>query len=111
MIKAFHLFDFMTVYESVRAQVEGRECVKGSVQKKTNTQNDQMSINQSTSEFRRSYAVCNYVLPIKLAFIFLVEAKEKSVKGQSSDPPPCFDGAILWVLGQFQDLQPGVCVI
>lgn len=36
IIKAFNLFHFVTVYESVRAQVEGRECVKGSVQTQKN---------------------------------------------------------------------------
>lgn len=97
----------MTVYESIRANIEGRECIKGPVPKNP----PPMLMNQSTSKVMRSYPVCNYVIPVKLAFIFLVEAEEKSVNGQTPDPPARFDRAVLWVLGQFQHLHPCICVI
>lgn len=66
---------------------------------------------QLTSKVVRSDPVSDYVLPVKLAFVFLVEAEEESVKGQSPDPPARLDGAVLRVLGQFQHLQSRVCVI
>lgn len=33
------------------------------------------------------------------------------MKGQALDPPARFDGAVFWVLGQLQHLQPSICII
>lgn len=50
-------------------------------------------------------------LPVQVGFVFTVEAQQHAVEGEAPDPPASLDGAVLWMLGELEHIQPSLSIV
>ena len=51
------------------------------------------------------------MLPVKVRFVFAIEAQQQRMDGKAPDPPASLNGPVLHVLGELQHLQPGLSIV
>lgn len=75
----------MAVYSSIRANIEGGECIICSEKKTKVTQRQVENIFDRLSQ---------HDSPVEMALVFLIEEHQNGVEGEAFDSPASFDGAI-----------------